>query len=135
MVQDYEPKLDAGLGLLNLFGLTSASTRVSVAFIVTLIVGCFFIHFRYPCRSPASLMLAVDRATTLVNKCLDIRAFNEREYGKFTLSLQQVTARASQIAARAHPYSTDRRLYREYWHFFCGRGCEILPSVTERFKH
>ncbi|KAF9254696.1 hypothetical protein L218DRAFT_1009391 [Marasmius fiardii PR-910] len=119
--QDYAPTLGAGISLLNLFGLTSTAARIFAAFIVTFIGGCFCIHFRYPCRSPASLMQAIDQATNLFNKCLDVRAFNEREYGKFTLLLQRFTARASEIAARARPDSTrGESFYREYleWALF-----------------
>ncbi|KAF9254693.1 hypothetical protein L218DRAFT_1009388 [Marasmius fiardii PR-910] len=114
IAQDYAPKLDAGLSLLSLFGLTSTTARIFTAFTVTLILGCLFIHFRYPCRSPAHLMQVVDHATNLYNMCLDMRAFNEREYGKFTLLLNRVTVRASQIAARANSNSTQSSLYREY---------------------
>ncbi|KAF9256549.1 hypothetical protein L218DRAFT_1007247 [Marasmius fiardii PR-910] len=118
--QDYAPKLGAGLSLLNLFGLTSTAARIFAAFVVTFIGGCFYIHLRYPCRSPASLMQAIDQATNLFNKCLDVRAFNEREYGKFTLLLQRFTARASEIAARSRPDSTRQIIYREYleWALF-----------------
>ncbi|KAF9256547.1 hypothetical protein L218DRAFT_949894 [Marasmius fiardii PR-910] len=110
---DYAPKLGAGLSLLNLFGLTSTSAQIFAAVIAALILGCFFVHFRYPCRSPAPLTKVVDDATNLYNKCLDMRAFDGGEYGKFTLLLHRVTARASQIAARIYPESTERSRCRE----------------------
>ncbi|KAF9256545.1 hypothetical protein L218DRAFT_949892 [Marasmius fiardii PR-910] len=120
MVKDYPPKPGAGLNFLNLFGLTSTTTPIFAALIVTFVFGCLLINFRYPCRSPASLMRVVDQVTTLYNKCLEARAFNAREYGKYTLLLNRVTARTSQIAARTYFESTTRGLCREYleWMLF-----------------
>ncbi|KAF9256544.1 hypothetical protein L218DRAFT_1007245 [Marasmius fiardii PR-910] len=115
MSHDSSPKLSAALSLLNLFNPTPTAARILAAFTATLILEYLFIHFRYPCRSPTTLTQGVDQATRLYNKCLDVRAFNAREYGKLTLLLQQVTVRASQIAARVPPDSTGRSICREYW--------------------
>ncbi|KAF9256111.1 hypothetical protein L218DRAFT_950247 [Marasmius fiardii PR-910] len=130
MAPDYAPKLGAGLSLLNLFGLNSTSGRVFAAFILMLVLGSLLVHFRYPCRSATSLMKVVDQATILFDKCLAVRAFNEEEYGRFTILLHRVTARASQIAARVHPDSTGRNIHREYleWASFL---CERLKNTVE----
>ncbi|KAF9256112.1 hypothetical protein L218DRAFT_1028160 [Marasmius fiardii PR-910] len=87
-------------------------------------------------------MQAVGQATSLFDKCLAMRAFNEEEYGRFTMSLQRATARAAQIAARVYPDPEDNA-YREYlkWGLFlwerlrdtveCHRQVELLTRDLE----
>ncbi|KAF9256109.1 hypothetical protein L218DRAFT_950244 [Marasmius fiardii PR-910] len=126
MATDYAPKLGAGLSLLNFFGLTTASARGLALTILSLVLGFIFIRLHYPCRSPASLMEVIDQATTLFDKCLVVRAFNEEEYGRFTKILQRVTVRASQFAARTPPESTEHNIYCEYTGW--------VPFLWERLK-
>ncbi|KAG7098351.1 hypothetical protein E1B28_000310 [Marasmius oreades] len=103
MPEGYAPSLGAGLSLLNLFGLTSISAKIFGTLIIALIFASLFIRFRYPCRSPSSLIKVVDQAKTLFNKCLATRAFDvDGEYDKFKKSLRQISARALGIASRTH---------------------------------
>ncbi|KAF9269297.1 hypothetical protein L218DRAFT_430931 [Marasmius fiardii PR-910] len=114
MEQGIAPTLSAGLALLSFFGLNSTTAQIFAAFILILILGSLSLHFYYPCRSYTALRPVVDQATTLYDECLARRAFSAREYGIFTLSLEQVTTYASRIAVRTYPKSTGQSFYREY---------------------
>ncbi|KAG7093227.1 hypothetical protein E1B28_006913 [Marasmius oreades] len=97
-----EPRLATGLSLLNLFGLSSTTAKVCGGFIAVLIIAYFVLHFRYPCRSSSSLTQVVGQATALFKECLATHAFHVGEYDRFRRTLNQVTARASEIASRTH---------------------------------
>ncbi|KAF9256115.1 hypothetical protein L218DRAFT_1081502 [Marasmius fiardii PR-910] len=129
MAQEYAPKLGAGISLLNLFGLTSTLARICATFILTIILGYIFLRYRYPCHSPTSLMVVVDQATTLFNRCVAVHAFREGDYDRFKMLLQQITACASEIAARSHLSRTGGSLHREYIEWMSFLWARVIDTV------
>ncbi|KAF9256537.1 hypothetical protein L218DRAFT_949884 [Marasmius fiardii PR-910] len=65
----YAPRADVWLGLLDIFGLNTTTSKICATFITLSIAGCFIIHFRYPCRSTASLLQIVDQAKAIFYEC------------------------------------------------------------------
>ncbi|KAF9256895.1 hypothetical protein L218DRAFT_1006832 [Marasmius fiardii PR-910] len=103
MTGEHEPVLGTGLSLLDLFGFSSTAAKIIIALIVIPFATYFFVRFRYPCRSPSSLMQVVEQAKKLFNECHSSNAFEVGEYDKFNVLLCQITSRASEISARPRP--------------------------------
>ncbi|KAF9256890.1 hypothetical protein L218DRAFT_159361 [Marasmius fiardii PR-910] len=109
MAGDKEPLFGSSLNLFELFGIPSTAVKIFMALIVILSATYLLLRYRYPCRSPSSLMQAVEQAKKVFNECHSSNAFKEGEYDKFHRSLHQITARASEISTRTHPndYRSD----------------------------
>ncbi|KAF9256460.1 hypothetical protein L218DRAFT_1081350 [Marasmius fiardii PR-910] len=103
MTGEHEPVLGTSLSLFDLFGFSSTAAKIIIVLVVIFCTTYFFVRFRYPCRSPSSLMQVVEQAERLFNECHSSNAFKVGEYDEFNMFLRQITSRALEISARARP--------------------------------
>ncbi|KAF9256894.1 hypothetical protein L218DRAFT_1006831 [Marasmius fiardii PR-910] len=110
MAGEHELVLGTGISLLDLFGISPTVAKIVVAFLVISFATYLFIRFRYPCRSPSSLMQVVKQAKKIFNECHSLGAFKLPLTDQ--VQIARITSRASEISARARP--TDHQSDNEH---------------------